>query len=136
LVRTESDFIMRLIHRLSIAFIALVAVLVPRNSYAAPAAAFIGTWHGSLQTATGSYTLELTLTQRPDRSFSAAVESVDQAPSELIPVSNLRMVGDGLAFDVASISARYDGRFDPSRDAFIGTWSQGMTLPLVWALDR
>jgi pimeloyl-ACP methyl ester carboxylesterase len=93
----------------------------------------VGKWHGSLQTAGGTFALELSIEQHAGGTLSGTLESVDQAPGQLIPVSSLTFQNEHLAFGIASISARFDGRFDPEDDVLSGSWIQAtQQLPLTW----
>ena len=64
--------------------------------------------------------------------MAATLESVDQAPGELIPVSRTRIEDGNLSLEMKTLSASYEGRFDAGQDAWVGTWRQGTTLPLIW----
>lgn len=91
-----------------------------------------GLWHATLQTAAGSYTLELSVKQDPQGAFSAALESIDQAPGEMIAVGGVELRQDQLTLKIDALGAAYEGRFDAGQDAWLGTWRQGRALPLTW----
>lgn len=91
-----------------------------------------GMWHGSVQTASGTFALELTIKQDKHGTLSAALESVDQAPGQSIPVSHVEQEKDQLKLQIDALSASYVGHFDTKKDAWIGSWQQGPVLPLTW----
>ncbi|QBB69968.1 alpha/beta fold hydrolase [Pseudolysobacter antarcticus] len=91
-----------------------------------------GKWHGSMQTASGTFALELTIQQDEHGTLSAALESVDQAPGQFIHVSRVEQEKDQLKLELDTLSASYAGHFDAKKDAWIGNWQQGPVLPLTW----
>ena len=91
-----------------------------------------GKWHGSVQTASGTFALELTIERDKHGTLSAALESVDQAPGQSIPVSHVEQEKDQLKLQVDALSASYAGHFDAKKDAWIGSWQQGPVLSLTW----
>ncbi|MDL2357300.1 MAG: alpha/beta fold hydrolase, partial [Pseudomonadota bacterium] len=99
---------------------------------AAPAPSLPGLWHATLQTAAGSYTLELSVKQDPQGAFSASLESIDQAPGEAIAVGGVELHEDQLTLKIDALGAAYEGRFDAGQDAWLGNWRQGRALPLAW----
>ena len=121
----------RLICRIT-AFCLLALSYLANATSAFAADSELGHWHGSLQTANGSMALELNIVRSDTGSLSATLESVDQAPGELIPISRIVADNGRLEFEMAAISATYSGSFDPAKDAWVGNWKQGMTLPLAW----
>ncbi len=125
---------MKNLRRLQTALFALlVAATTGVSSAGAGPGVILGKWHGNLQTAGGTLTLELSIEQNAEGKLSGELESVDQAPGELIPLSNLDFQNEHLAFEIASISARFAGRFDPEHDVFGGSWIQAtQELPLTW----
>lgn len=99
---------------------------------AAPAPRLAGQWHAMLQTAAGSYALELSVRQDAQGVLTASLESVDQAPGEAIPVSEVVFDNDQLTLRIDALGAAYEGRFDAGRDAWQGHWRQGRAMPLTW----
>lgn len=96
--------------------------------------AIVGTWHGNLQIAGGTFALELSIDQNAGGKLSGELESIDQAPGKRIPLSDLDFQDGRLTFGIASISVRFDGRLDSEDDVVSGTWIQaGRQLPLAWA---
>jgi alpha-beta hydrolase superfamily lysophospholipase len=90
-----------------------------------------GPWHGTLKTSAGAFGLELLIQRRPDSTLSATLESIDQAPGEMLP-ANVTTTGDDVHVTMNSLGARFDGHVDQSGNAINGTWEQGASLPLVF----
>lgn len=88
-----------------------------------------GAWHGTLQTSSGRYGLELLLQRRTDGTLSATLESIDQAPGEQIPV-DVVVNGDDVQLSMNALGARFEGHLDKGGNAINGTWQQGASLPL------
>ena len=62
---------------------------------------------------------------------SAQLESVDQAPGRKIPIDSLAIADGRLTFAMPALRATYEGRWDPARNIFAGTFTQsGTPLPL------
>lgn len=112
----------------------LLACLFAIASAAAAAAppSLPGLWHATLQTAAGSYALELSVRQDAQGTLSASLESVDQAPGQAIAISGIALDKDQLTLKIDDLGAAYEGQFDASQDAWRGTWRQGRALPLTW----
>ncbi len=91
-----------------------------------------GAWHGTLQTTTGRYGLELLIQRRSDGTLSATLESIDQAPGEKIPVDVTVSDGD-VKLSMNALGASYEGHLDKSSSAINGAWQQGTSLPLSFA---
>ena len=114
-----------------------VACLIAFTSWASAAdsslpTSALGHWHGSVQIPSGSMALELNIYRSEPGALAATLESVDQAPGELIPVSRIRIEGGRLSLEMDTLSASYEGRFDEGNGAWLGSWRQGITLPLIW----
>jgi len=118
----------------SVLFALFVAVTTGASLAGIGPSAIAGKWHGSLQTARGAFALELSIEQHPDGGLSGELESVDQTPGKHIPLSDLDFQDGRLTFEIASISARFDGRLDSEHDVVVGSWVQaGQQFPLTWS---
>jgi pimeloyl-ACP methyl ester carboxylesterase len=117
----------RLISILALLLAALVAAPV-----AAQQQDYTGDWHGAL-TITGGQRLRLivTIAAAPGGGLGGQLESVDQAPGHKIPIDTLAIADGRLTFAMPAIRATYEGRWDPARSLFAGTFTQsGTPLPL------
>lgn len=109
---------------------ALLAVLLAPAAHAAQEP-WTGDWHGTLTTPIGALRLLLTIRQSADGALAAELESVDQAPGQKIPVPTIAIADGRLTFAMPAIRATYEGRWDPARTLFAGTFTQnGTPLPL------
>ncbi len=88
-------------------------------------------WHGALTIPTGKLTLIVTIRKDDDGSYTAQLESPDQAPGQKIPVSEITIADDHLHLSIASINATYDADWDDERRQWSGTFTQGAKLPLT-----
>ncbi|PWF44028.1 alpha/beta hydrolase family protein [Massilia glaciei] len=109
-----------------------VAGAVHAGGNAPPSPTLAGQWHGTLQTAAGSYNLELAVVKDAAGQLSASVESIDQAPGQAIPIARIALEDDRLTLAIDAIAATYEGRFDAASHTWRGTWRQGLSLPLTW----
>jgi alpha-beta hydrolase superfamily lysophospholipase len=112
---------------------AVLAVLLAPAAHAAQES-WAGDWHGTLTTPIGALRLLLTIRQGAEGALTAEVESVDQAPGQKIPVPTIAIAGGRLTFAMPALRASYEGRWDPARSLFAGTFMQnGNPLPLELA---
>ena len=109
----------------------LLALLLAPAAHAQDS--WTGDWHGTLATPGGELRLRLTIRQSEDGALAADLESLDQAPGQKIPVSEISIEDGQLAFVIAAIGASYEGRWQPQDGRFVGTFVQGMRLPLTFA---
>ena len=86
-----------------------------------------GDWGGVLA---GMLHVIVHITKDASGNYAATLESPDQG-KEVIPVDQVIATPDHLSFLVPAIKGGYDGRWDNSQKAWVGTWSQGAGLPLV-----
>jgi hypothetical protein len=109
---------------------ALLAVLLAPAAHAAQED-WAGDWHGTLTTPIGALRLLLTIRQGADGALTAEAESVDQAPGQKLPVATIAIADGRMTFAMPAIRASYEGRWDPARNLFAGTFTQnGTPLPL------
>lgn len=107
----------------------LLAVAWPAYAQAEP---LDGPWHGTLTTPNGSLRLVLHVETGSDGELSAALESIDQAPGQMIPVSEIAIDDGRMHFAIQMIGAAYEGEWMPGEERFSGTFTQGLALPLDW----
>jgi pimeloyl-ACP methyl ester carboxylesterase len=101
--------------------------LAPGLAFAEDAA---GDWVGVLKAGGAELHVGLRLQKAADGSVSGVFDSFDQGVRNL-PVSDVAAAPDSLSFAIKPASARFEGKWDPARKAWVGTWSQGPnTLPL------
>lgn len=113
---------------LSLALAALVmgGILVQAARAQEPA----GDWHGVLRVGGVELRIGATITAKPGGGYEGRLSSPDQGPGSL-PLDSVTLDGDRLTFALAAIRGTYEGRWDATREAWVGTWTQGAPLPLV-----
>lgn len=84
----------------------------------------IGDWVGFIEEANGKRLRVALHVGHQDGALAGVIDSPDQGAFGL-PIANIRAEGDALAFDLTSVGGRYEGRWDPAHQAFVGAWSQG-----------
>lgn len=115
---------------LTTGFAALMMALWAPTAATAEAPTPTGDWIGIIKTPQGEMRLLLTITEGKEKSLTAVLESVDQAPGQKIPVTTVSVEGDTLTFASRPIGASYQGTWNDETAAWEGNWSQGMQLPL------
>lgn len=89
-------------------------------------------WQGSLRVGPSELLLVLHVDSRPDGSFKATLDSVDQGAID-IPVSSIESVNNEVQFKITKIGGAYEGAFNDNESEIKGTWSQGGNqMPLVF----
>ncbi len=89
-----------------------------------------GDWSGALQVGETQLHLVLHLTKNAQGEWHATLDSLDQAVYGM-EASNVKRGEDTLAFELASVGARFQGKILPENKAIRGLWEQGGTgLPL------
>ncbi|MBX3562293.1 MAG: alpha/beta hydrolase [Sphingomonas sp.] len=116
-----------------LAMIGLVLAVLLLTPAARAEQGWTGDWHGTLAIPGGELRLLLTISQSDDGALAAELESLDQAPGQKIPVSPIAIADGRLTFSIPAIGARYEGHWQPDRQIFSGTFSQGGGLPLDFA---
>ena len=103
-------------------------------AFAAPAAnaqtRALGEWYGALATPSGRLTVLFRFQQSGD-SVSGSLESIDQAPGQLIPLSKVSATASALTFAIPAIGGSYAGTWNDAEQQWTGTFTQGMALPLT-----
>jgi hypothetical protein len=92
-----------------------------------------GDWLATLETPGGDMRLQVTVTIDEDGEQTAVLESLDQAPGQLIPISSVAISLDRFEFSIAAIGARFEGEWNDSEGSYDGVFSQGMQIPTSFA---
>jgi hypothetical protein len=80
-----------------------------------------GDWHGTLNA--GPVELRLVLHVKTDGAgYTGSLDSIDQGANG-IPISEIKLDGSKLSFDVNAVHGRYSGTIQG--DTITGTWTQG-----------
>jgi pimeloyl-ACP methyl ester carboxylesterase len=89
-----------------------------------------GDWAGVLKAGGAELHLVLHVTNTPDGTLKATLDSTDQGALG-IPVSSISLTGAKLAFKIAAVGGSYEGAINDAGSVIDGTWTQGGSLPLV-----
>ena len=92
-----------------------------------------GEWLGELTTPNGELRLLIAVSATQDGDFTATLESLDQAPGQLIPVTAITLSGSEMTFEIAALGANYRGQWNGETRSYDGVFNQGMALPLSFA---
>lgn len=84
-----------------------------------------GVWRGKLM---GQLTVIVRIEKDGD-AYRGTLQSPDQSKA-LLPLDTVSATPDTLSFDLKRINGHYEGRWDDAQKAWVGTWSQGQSLPL------
>jgi uncharacterized protein len=91
----------------------------------------VGKWTGTLTgTPQGDLPLVITVAKASDGKLSANLESPAQAPGMMIPATTIASDGTTLSFTVDNLQVSYSGKWDAAKKAWVGTFTQGGSLPL------
>jgi len=101
-------------------------VLALLSGTAARAEDAAGDWAGLLL---GRLHVVVHLTRGADGKLTGVLESLDQGDAK-IPVGTVDATADHLAFTAPAAHGSYDGKWDDTRKQWIGTWTQGQSIPL------
>jgi len=107
------------------AFVAVLS-LAASAAWAAPA---VGAWHGALATPGGTLRVVVKI-ETAAAGLTGVMLSPDQT-AQPVPLANVAAKGDDLGFDVPAIRGRFEGRWDAAKSAWVGQWSQGLSIPLT-----
>ncbi len=91
----------------------------------------VGVWHGVLVTPAGPLTVVFTIERGADGSLGGEAESPDQAPGQGVPLGPVQVLDGRVSFGVPRWSASYEGEWVPAEKHWSGTFTQGVSLPLV-----
>ena len=114
-----------------LALFALLLAALAGTPAAAQAPDWTGDWHGTLTTPRGQLRMQLTIRAGASGALTADMESIDQAPGQKIPVSNVAVAGGRLTFAIPAFSLTYEGNWDAAGHRFTGMLHQASDLPLV-----
>jgi uncharacterized protein len=89
----------------------------------ASAAGIAGSWQGSLVVPGGSLRVVFNITEKPDKTLTATMDSPDQR-AKGIPLDEVKLSGDSVILKASSIGGSYAGKL-VSDSAMDGTWTQG-----------
>jgi pimeloyl-ACP methyl ester carboxylesterase len=96
-----------------------------------PAERAVGDWHGTMTTPQGDLTVAVRISYK-NGALAGDLESVDQAPGQLIPITITKADDQHLQFNVPSAAAAYVGVWDERAGGWAGTWMQSnYRFPLV-----
>ncbi|UYV12529.1 MAG: lysophospholipase [Phycisphaera sp.] len=88
-----------------------------------------GDWHGILETPMGSLTLIIRITADNTGTLAGTLESPDQAPGALMPLTSIRAQDQNLEFTLQAANIRYEATWEDG--VWVGTFHQGGQLPLT-----
>ena len=83
-----------------------------------------GNWGGSLNAGGTVLRLIVKIVKAADGSFTASLDSPDQAQSDM-PINSLTAAGDSVSFEMKYIDASFRGKLNKDRTELSGEWSQG-----------
>jgi len=86
-----------------------------------------GDWGGLLA---GQYHIVAHVAKDGTGHYKATLESPDQG-SVVLPVADVVTDSDHLSFTLPKFSATYTGHWDAGKKGWVGTWTQGATMPLL-----
>lgn len=92
-----------------------------------------GAWLATLETPGGDLRLQVTVSIDDDGAQTAVLESLDQAPGQLIPISKVAITHDHFEFSIEAIGARFEGEWNETRSSYNGVFSQGMQITTSFA---
>jgi pimeloyl-ACP methyl ester carboxylesterase len=91
----------------------------------------VGIWQGSLHVSGIELRLVVKITQKPDKTLTATMDSIDQGAKD-IPMDSVTLKGDALRLELKAIGGVYEGKLNKDGSEIEGTWSQGGgSLPLT-----
>jgi len=97
----------------------------------APADRAVGDWHGTMTTPMGDLTVVVHISRKAG-ALTGDLESVDQAPGQLMPITITKADDRQLTFDVPSARASYAATWDDRAGGWSGVWMQsGYKFPLI-----
>ena len=91
-----------------------------------------GDWQGTLKAGAAELHLALHVAAGADGGLKATLDSIDQGANG-IPVTSISVKDSKLTFAVDSLRGSYEGKVNADATSIDGTWSQGASLPLVFA---
>lgn len=113
---------------MTVAMLMMAVVLAGAAHAATPEPA--GEWRGTLSAQGVQLRVGVSIQRASGGALSGVLTSPDQTP-EPIALADIRQDGEALSFVVPEIGARYEAHWDAGQQAWVGTFVQGLTLPLV-----
>lgn len=102
-----------------------------------PSPSAVGEWHGVLDLGAARLTLVVQVDEGAEGALEGSLESVDQAPGELFPLSKIAAQDGTLSFVVETIGGRFDGAWSEEDGVWTGEWRQsGRSWPLALSADE
>ncbi|MGH6908870.1 MAG: alpha/beta hydrolase family protein [Phenylobacterium sp.] len=101
---------------------------------AARAQVAAGDWNGALTGPAGRMRLALSI-KAVDGGFEGTAISVDQGGSGAA-LAGIKLDGQRLSFEIPMVKARYEGQWDAGQQAWVGTFTQGASVPLTLAKGK
>lgn len=92
-----------------------------------------GDWLATLDTPMGALRLQVSLSEDEDGVQTATLESLDQAPGQLIPITSVEITPETFTFEVSAIGARFNGNWSDDSQSYEGVFIQGMQIPTAFA---
>jgi pimeloyl-ACP methyl ester carboxylesterase len=89
-----------------------------------------GDWHGTLSVPTGDLRLAVTIKPATAGGYEGSAVSIDQGGSGSA-LGDIKLDGQRLSFTIPAVKARYESRWDAAKQAWVGTFTQGSSLPLT-----
>ncbi|MFP5391890.1 MAG: alpha/beta hydrolase family protein [Gammaproteobacteria bacterium] len=114
----------RLIRSAAVHLFALTAAVSAGSALAEEAA---GDWSGLLA---GQLHLLVHVTKNADGHYAATLESPDQGQF-VLTADKVAADADHFSFAIPKIGGSYAGTWNAGKAAWVGTWTQGQTIPLV-----
>lgn len=88
-----------------------------------------GTWQGSLDTPRGALRILFKFVNM-DTGLTATMQSPDQSLNWM-PTTSVTRTGDKLTIDMKAFGASFEGQINAVKDTISGTFTQGISIPLV-----
>lgn len=108
----------------------LASVLVLWSASVSFAQSVAGDWRGTLQAGGEGLRLIFHVSEAPDGSLTATLDSVTQGALG-IPVQSATVTERQVTFVVAAVRGQFVGTLNAAGDEIAGTWSQGGSIPLT-----
>jgi len=104
---------------------------VVSTAYAACAQSIVGDWQGTLKAGPAELRVGLHVAPGDDGGLKATMDSLDQGATG-IPVTSIAVKDSKVTLTVEVIRGAYEGTVNADATVIDGTWTQGLSLPLVF----
>ena len=88
-----------------------------------------GTWQGALDTPKGTLRILFKIVNM-DTGLTATVQSPDQSPA-WAPTTSVTRTGNKISIEMKAFGATFEGQINAAKDTIDGSFTQGMSIPLV-----